>query len=479
MNAPSPEPEAPQTPPPCPKTERSRRELFLAMAGVAATVVLVAFDSTIVSTSLPRVAQALDGMALYAWAGTGYLLATAASIMIFGRLGDLFGRKPLMLLSVSIVALGSLLCGLAQNMPQLIAFRTVQGIGAGMMIATAFAAPADLFPDARERVRWMAMISATFAVSSGIGPVLGGAVTQALGWRAAFFIAPVAAAVALLLLVRHFPNMKPQHASRPRIDWLGAALLVVGVAAPLAALELAFAPGDRAHPWWGLALAATGVLAWWVLVPLERRVDAPIFPLRILASRESQLLNVAAVATGAIMFILIFYGPLLLQHELGYTPSHAGLLMTPLVVGIPIGSLVNGRLFPRQGEPQRLMVFGSALLAIGSGLMLTVGAGSADLWILLVFLINGVGLGFMLPNLTLFMQMLAARADVGAASALVQMTRAVGSATGTAAVGIAITHASVLTGVRIGLVLCLALGLLCALVTHNIQMKNAMSAVRR
>lgn len=154
------------------------------MAGVSATVVLVAFDSTIVTTTLPRVATALNGMALYAWVGTAYLLATAASILIFGRLGDMYGRKPLMLVSVSLVALGSIACGLAQSMPQLIAFRTLQGIGGGMMIATAFAAPADLFPDAGQRVRWMALVSATFAMASGIGPVLGGAATQALGWRA-------------------------------------------------------------------------------------------------------------------------------------------------------------------------------------------------------------------------------------------------------------------------------------------------------
>lgn len=344
-----------------------------------------------------------------------------------------------------------------------------------MMIATAFAAPADLFPVTRDRVKWMAMISATFAVASGIGPVLGGAVTQALGWRAAFFVAPVAAAAALFLLGRYFPNMVSLHSGARKIDWLGAFLLVVGVAAPLAALELAFAPGEHSHPWWGLMLGAAGLLSWLLLIPLERRVPAPIFPLRILASRQSQLLNVAAVATGAIMFTLIFYGPLLLQHELLYTPSQAGLLMTPLVVGIPVGSIVNGRLFARQSEPQRLMVFGSFLLTVGSAAMLTVTADSAAWWILLVFLINGVGLGFVLPNLTLFMQILADRADVGVASALVQTTRAVGSAAGTAAVGIAISHASVLTGIRAGLAMCVLLGVLCAVISSRIKMKNAMA----
>ncbi len=444
------------------------------MLGVAATVVLAAFDSTIVSTTLPRVAEALDGMALYAWVGTGYLLATAASIMIFGRLGDLYGRKPLMLLSVSIIALGSIACGLSQSMPQLIAFRTLQGIGGGMMIATAFAAPADLFPDAKERVRWLALVSAAFAMASGVGPLLGGAVTQALGWRAAFFIAPVAAVAALLLLARYFPRIRPHAgAAKPRIDWLGSVLLVVAVSAPLAAMELAFAPGDGL-PMVALALMLAGLAAIALLLPYERRVASPIFPLRVIARRESQLLNLAAVAVGAVMFVLIFYTPLLLQAEMGYTPSQAGLLLTPLVAAIPVGSIINGLLFPKQSEPQRLMVFGGCLLAVGSMMVFVFRTDTPVAWILAAFFVNGCALGFMLPNLTLFMQMLSERRDVGVASALVQTTRAIGSAAGTAMVGIIIGHTSVLDGVRAGLIICAVLALASAVLAHRVKMKNVL-----
>lgn len=463
--------------PPPPSTQpaapvHSRRDLLMAMAGVSATVVLAAFDSTIISTTLPRVAEALDGMALYAWVGTGYLLATAASILIFGRLGDMFGRKPLMLVSVLIIALGSIACGLAQSMTQLIIFRSLQGIGGGMMIATAFAAPADLFPDAKQRVRWMALVSAAFAMASGIGPVLGGAVTQALGWRAAFFISPIAAAVTLFLLARYFPRIRPLHDESRKIDWLGAVLLVIAVGAPLAALELAFASGDHAHPVLGLCLALAGVVAIAILIPTERRVATPIFPLRVLAAWESRLLNLAAMMVGAVMFVLIFYSPLLLQQVLGYTPSEAGLLLTPLVAAISVGSIINGRLFPRQTEPQRLMVFGGGLLAAGSLMVLLISPGTSAWWILAAFFVNGCALGFLLPNLTLFMQMLSERRDVGVASALVQTTRAIGSALGTAVVGILISHSSVLNGVRTGLVLCIVLSLTCALLAHRVKMKN-------
>jgi len=463
--------------PPPPSTQpaapvHSRRDLLMAMAGVSATVVLAAFDSTIISTTLPRVAEALNGMALYAWVGTGYLLATAASILIFGRLGDMFGRKPLMLVSVLIIALGSIACGLAQSMTQLIIFRSLQGIGGGMMIATAFAAPADLFPDAKQRVRWMALVSAAFAMASGIGPVLGGAVTQALGWRAAFFISPIAAAFTLFLLARYFPRIRPLHDESRKIDWLGAVLLVIAVGAPLAALELAFASSDHAHPVLGLCLALAGVIAIAILIPTERRVATPIFPLRVLAGWESRLLNLAAMMVGAVMFVLIFYSPLLLQQVLGYSPSEAGLLLTPLVAAISVGSIINGRLFPRQTEPQRLLVFGGGLLATGSLMVLLISPGTSAWWILAAFFVNGCALGFLLPNLTLFMQMLSERRDVGVASALVQTTRANGSALGTAVVGILISHSSVLNGVRTGLVLCIVLSLTCALLAHRVKMKN-------
>ncbi|OXC90282.1 MFS transporter [Achromobacter sp. KAs 3-5] len=468
----------PPPPPAQPATDpaRSRRDLLMAMAGVSATVVLAALDSTIISTTLPRVAEALNGMALYAWVGTGYLLATAASILIFGRLGDMFGRKPLMLVSVLIIALGSIACGLAQSMTQLIVFRTLQGVGGGMMIATAFAAPADLFPDAKQRVRWMALVSAAFAMARGIGPVLGGAATQALGWRAAFFISPIAAAGAFFLLARYFPRIRPIHDGSRKIDWLGAILLVLAVGAPLAALELAFASGEHAHPILGLTLALVGAAAIAILIPTERRVKSPIFPLRVLSGREPRLLNLAAMMVGAVMFILIFYSPLLLQQVLGYTPSQAGLLLTPLVAAISVGSIINGRMFPKQTEPQRLMVFGGVLLAAGSLMVLLISPGTSAWWILGAFFVNGCALGFLLPNLTLFMQMLSERRDVGVASALVQTTRAIGSALGTAVVGILISHSTVLSGVRTGLILCIFLSLTCAVLAHRVKMRNLVTS---
>ena len=421
---------------------------------------------------MPQVALELNGKALYAWVGTGYFLATAITILIFGRLGDLYGRKPLMLSSLAIIGLGSILAGLSQSMGQLIAFRVIQGLGGGMMIATTFAAPADLFPDPRERVRWMVIGSAAYAFASGLGPMIGGAVTQALSWRAAFFITPLAAILAFVMTWKYFPRIRSDRASGKRIDWLGSLLLTLGVAAPLAGIEMLITEGDASERGLALGLIALGLVAAALLIPVERRVELPIFPLRILRTRESRLLNLAGMMAGGVMFVLIFYIPLMLQDVFGYTPSYAGLLMTPLVAAMPIGSILNARLIPRQNNPERLMVLGSTLLGLGCLLILTFVSDSPTWWVFFVLTLPGLGLGFLLQNLTLFMQMLADQRDVGVASALIQTMRSLGSALGTAIVGILIAKTSILTGLRIGLVFCVLLCVIISWLCTQIKMKN-------
>ena len=454
-----------------PPTVANRRELLLGLMGISAIAILVALDSTIVSTTLPRIADALDGMALYAWVGSGYLLTTAVTVPIFGRMGDLFGRKRLMVWSVLLVALCSLACGLAQDMTQLIIARTLQGIGGGMMIASAFAAPADLLPDPKQRVRWMALLSASFAVASGIGPVLGGAITQSLGWRMAFMVVPLAALPTLWVLIKHFPDLRPRQAPSGRqIDWFGGFLLMLAVGAPLLALELAFA--RQPQPLLAGGLLAAGVLAAVVLLPFERRVSVPMLPLRVLASPEARLLAVAGLLVGAVMFSLIYFGPLVLQNVLQVNPRDAGLLMTPLVMCIPIASIANSYLFPRLTQPQRLMALGAALLATGCLGVGLLNAGVAPWWGMVAFALSGLGLGFLLPNLTMFIQVICERRDVGVASAMIQTARAVGSAAGVAALGVIVARTDVLNGVRIGMAVAIVCCLVMGVLVLRVRMRN-------
>jgi len=454
-----------------PPTVANRRELLLGLLGISSIAVMVAFDSTIVSTTLPRIADALDGMMLYAWVGSGYLLTTAVTVPIFGRMGDLFGRKRLMIWSVLLISLCSIACGLAQDMLQLVIARTVQGIGGGMMIASAFAAPADLLPDPKQRVRWMAVLSAAFAVASGVGPVLGGAITQSFGWRMAFAVVPIAAIPTLWVLHRHFPDLRPAKvASGRQIDWIGGLLLMLAVGGPLLALEFAFS--KNAQPVIALILLGLSVAAAAVLLPFERRTAVPMLPLRVLASREAQLLSFAGLLVGAVMFNLIYFGPLVLQNVLLVSPRDAGLLMTPLVMCIPIASIANGYIFPRLTQPQRLMTLGAVLLALGC---LGVGLLDASVpasWAMAAFALAGLGLGFLLPNLTMFIQMICERRDVGVASALIQTSRAIGSAAGIAALGVVVARTNVLEGVRIGMGVAILGCVLIALLVMNVRMRN-------
>ena len=454
------------------ETTRRKRESFAAMSGVAMTVSIAAFDATIISTILPRVAQALNGMALYAWAGTGYFLACSVSILIFGRLGDLYGRKRLMLLSLVLVGLGSALSGLSQSMGQLIGFRVLQGVGGGMMIATAFAAPVDLFPDPKERVRWMVMLSVMFAVASGIGPVLGGAVTQSLGWRAAFFLIPVTAVLAMVLIWRFFPLLRPERRGPIKLDWMGSLLLMCAVGAPLVGLEF-LTLGSQVVPTWVAVLTMMSALvAAYCLMRVERSVDTPIFPLRLLEPKQMRYLNFAALLAGAVMFVLIYYIPLLLQDVFGFSPTRAGFVIVPLVAGIPIGSIVNGRLFPKASNPQRLMVFGSVSLTIGCAIALTFTEQTSLTTMLVTMGLCGFGLGFLLPNFTLFSQIIAEREDAGIASALVQTTRALGSAIGTALVGMIIAEMTIQSGLRIGLVATVIASVLIGGLTSRVKMNS-------
>ena len=451
-------------------SDLSRQDLLLAMLGIGSATVLVALDSTVVGTTLPQAAAQLEGMALYAWVGSLYMLLTAIAIPIFGRLGDLFGRKPLILTSLAIIIVGALGCAVAINMPMLIAARTVQALGAGMLIATAFAAPADLFPDPLRRVKWQAIISTSFALGSGIGPVLGGFLTQTVGWRSSFLVVPFMGVVAALMIWRFYPRLEPVRQGPVRLDYAGGALLILGVGLPILSLELA---SLRWLSWpLAAALIAVGATCLWFLSRPRVAVVQPMFPPTVLETRQARQLSLVAVFVGAVMFMLIFYSPLLLQTAYGASPKEAGLLLTPLVLGIPVGSLINGRIFPRINQPQRLMVLGSLLLGIGCAGVLSLDSGVSTQWAMLAFACCGLGLGFLLPNLTIFMQMTARRENVGMASAMIQTTRSFGSAVAVALVGQAILLTSIHDGIRIGLGAALFCCLIIGVLGAQVQMRN-------
>ncbi len=452
------------------RKELSQREIALGLSGVAVSATIVAFDATIISTILPEVANSLDGMGLYSWAAAAYFLAVSCTILVFGRLSDLVGRKALMLCSLLVVSVGSMTGGLANGMEVLIVGRVIQGIGGGMLIGTAFAAPADLLPDPKVRVKWMAFLSATYAVASAAGPALGGALTESFGWRAAFFVIPLTAVCAAPLLWAFYPPWRRALAAPLKMDWLGLLLLVYALGVPLMALEQFARPDSTWPDWLEWSLIVSGFVAGWLLLKWEKTQSTPMFPVRILRTLPARLLNLSSVISGAVMFSLIYYVPLLLQASFNLSPTTAGLLIAPIVAGAPVGSIINGRLFAHVKNPQYIMLTGALILAAGCGLLLTLTEQSSLRVILLIMGLCGVGLGLLLSNYNLLMQIVVGHDNVGAGTGLIQTTRALGSAIGTTLVGLAIAHSSIKAGIQLSLAVCVVLCLVTAYLTWRTRL---------
>ena len=399
----------------------SFKQALLAMLGISLVLMLSALDQTVIGNALPSIVAELDGFELYAWVATGYLLASIVTIPIFGRLGDYYGRKPFVLAATLIFTLASLACAVADDMLLLVIGRALQGVGGGMLIGTAFACIPELFPDTRQRLRWQMLLSALFSVVNAIGPGLGGYLTGVYGWRSVFYINLPLGCIALFFAWRYLPHYRPQQRLQISLDWPGALL----VALALGSLQLFVEWLGHASLGLSAALGVLCVVATLMLWRWEKHCAHALLPAALLGVPSLRLLFVLSVAAGAIMFSLLFYLPLLLQGSYGYSPQDAGLLITPLA--LIVTRLRNPNLLPLAGF--------AALLLACLGLAI-VGRGASFNQLLGLILLAGLGLGFILLNLTVFTQTLAERQFLGIATALTQSLRLVGGLLGTAGMGV-------------------------------------------
>lgn len=410
----------------------SFKQALLAMLGISLVLMLSALDQTVIGNALPSIVAQLDGFELYAWVATGYLLASIVTIPICGRLGDYFGRKPFVLAATVIFTLASLLCALAGSMGVLVAGRVLQGIGGGMLIGTAFACIPELFPDTRQRLRWQILLSALFSVVNAIGPGLGGYLTGAFGWRSVFYLNLPLGCIALFFAWWYLPSYTPTRTQAIRLDWLGAVLIAVA----LGSLQLCVEWLGHSSLWASVGLGTLCLLAGVGLYWQERRAHSPLLPAALFIDQRLRVLFILALLAGAVMFTLLFYLPLLLQGSYGYSPQDAGLLITPLALSITLGAIVNGRIVTRLGNPNLLPLAGFGALAAGCLGLALVGVHGSFHGLLGLVLLTGLGLGFILMNLTVFTQALAPRELLGIATALSQSLRLVGGLLGTATMGV-------------------------------------------
>ncbi|CAM2148452.1 MDR family MFS transporter [Paraburkholderia tropica] len=414
------------------------RESLLAMLGVSFVTMLVALDQTVVGTALPTIVADLRGFELYAWVATSYLLTSVVTVPIFGRLGDYYGRKPFVIASIVVFTAASVLCGAANSMLFLVIARGLQGIGGGMLVGTAFACIPDLFPDSVVRLRWQVLMSSAFGIANAVGPSLGGFLTQYYGWRSVFYVNLPVGLLSLYFVWRFLPHLRQvAHTGRMRLDWPGALLIAV----TLGCLQL-FVERLPEHgvTFGALGLLALAVAAAWALWQWERRCPQAILPVDMFRNASLNALFTLAVLGGFTMFSLLFYAPLLFQGGFGMSPNEAGVVITPLVVFITIGSIANGRIVSRIRNPNLMLYIGFAMLAIAC-FAVALATRSMPRGLLMTFMIvGGLGLGFVMPNLTVFAQQTAGREHLGIATALLQSLRMIGGMIGTALTGTMVTQ---------------------------------------
>lgn len=411
--------------------ERSHAEIMTVISALMMALLLAALDQTIVSTALPEIAVDLQGLNKLSWVATAYLLASAVVTPIYGKLGDMYGRKKIFITSISIFLVGSILCGLSQSIDQLIAARAIQGLGGGGLMALVFAIVADVVPG-KQRGRYQGYFGAVFGLSSVAGPLLGGLLTDHLSWHWIFFVnIPVGLAALYMISTRlHLPAKSSQH----RIDYLGATLMSVSVVSFL----LVCVWGGLEYAWSStqiLGLTALSAVSLVLFILQERRAAEPLIPLRLFKNDIFTVSVLLSVLSGIAMFASILYIPQYQQIVRGNTPTESGLLLIPLVLGILVASITSGKLISKNGRYRIFPIIGTLLLALGlwmfSHLSLTTSHITLSLWMIVI----GAGLGLFMQVTTLAVQNSADKADLGTATSTVTFFRSVGGSIGGALFG--------------------------------------------
>ncbi len=423
----------------------SHRQILLLMGGLMTGMLLAALDQTIVGTALPTIVGKLGGINHYSWVVTAYLLASTASTPLYGKISDLYGRRPVLLFAIGTFMVASLLAGLSQNMTELIIFRGLQGLGAGGLMTLAFTIISDVVAP-RERGRYMGLFGAVFGLSSVAGPLVGGYFAQT-DWRWIFYINVPLAIVAVIVcnqVLRMVPHTRRDH----KIDYLGAVLMVVSVVSLLLALSFG---GGAGWAWSSariVALFVTFVVFAVAFIVAESRAIEPILPLRLFRGRTFSTSNAATFILGFSMFGSIIFVPLYLQVVKGASPTKSGLLMLPMMVGIIATSVISGRAISRIGRYKWFPVAGTALMALGL-LMFTRLEVNTPLWQAFIYmLVVGIGLGSAMQPLVLAVQNDVAMKDMGAGTAASTFFRSLGGAVGVAALGAVLSNK--LTGLSSG-----------------------------
>ncbi|TFD55506.1 DHA2 family efflux MFS transporter permease subunit [Cryobacterium frigoriphilum] len=410
----------------------AKRGILLVFAGLMVTMLLASLDQTIFSTALPTIVGELNGVDHMLWVTTAYILASTIMLPVYGKLGDLIGRKGLFIGAISIFILGSIIGGLAPDMTWLIVGRAVQGLGGGGLMILSQAIIADVVP-ARERGKYMGIMGGVFALSSVAGPLLGGWFTEGIGWRWAFWMNIPLGALAIVTAVFVLRLPKVDHA-KPRLDVAGMGLLALASTG----LVLTTTWGGTTYAWDSLliiALIVVTIVAAAAFVMVERRAPEPIMPLHLFRDRNFNLTTIAGLITGIAMFGALAYLPTYLQMVTGANATEAGFLMIPMMAALLISSIGSGWLVSKFGRYKWMPIAGTVIVGVALVLLSTM-TPTLAVWILCSYLaLMGLGLGLSMQILILIVQNSFPNSEVGTATASNNYFRQIGASIGSAVVG--------------------------------------------
>ncbi len=409
----------------------STRQLVLATAGVMMSLLLASLDQTIVGTAMPRIIADLNGLDYYAWVTTAYLVTSTVVVPIAGKLGDMFGRKPFLLTGMIGFVLASALCGLSQNMAELVIFRGTQGLFGGFLFASVFAVIGDLYPPER-RGRVQGLFGAVFGLSSVVGPTVGGYLTDNLTWRWVFYVNVPVGILAVTLVAIALPLVRSR-ATWKDIDFLGAGLLAAGLVPVLIALSI-----TRDHSWTSpqvLGLLIFGGLALIAFFIQEMRDPHPIVPFKLFRENVFAVSMIVGFISAFGMFGVIIFVPLDFQGVLGVSVTNSGLLLTPMMLGLIVASTLTGFAMTRIKHYRYLGTLGITLMIAGAYLLAQVTTASTQFEVTRDIVVIGLGLGITFPLYINALQAAMPREYLGVASSQIQFWRNVGGTVATAVMG--------------------------------------------
>lgn len=410
----------------------AKKEKIIIMLAVMSGLFLAALDQTIVGTALPKILTDFNALKELSWVITAYMLTATISVPVAGKLSDIYGRRRLLMTGITIFVGGSMLCGLSQDIWQLISFRAIQGLGSGIIFSCSFTVIGDLFVP-RERGKWQGIFGAVFGMSSVVGPLLGGLLTDGPGWRWTFYINVPIGMLAFYLIAKHLPTIT--HKINEKIDYLGAALISAGLAALVLACSLGGTDGWAWNSPQIIAMLVGSAALFAVFIAVENKAQSPILPISLF---KNSIFNVTAIAIflfGIGFLGTVIYIPLFAQDILNFSATNSGVIVLPMVAGLMLASIISGRIVAKTGKYKIMYCTGLALAAIGILFLSFLSATSTYYDMAWRMFITGAGIGISMPLFTLVVQNSFEQKQLGVATSSVQLFRSIGGTVGTAVLG--------------------------------------------